>query len=221
MTNQNVISPLAAILAVIASFFLILFGGAASLILLGYGPASIIIELLVILVPLGYMLLKHVDIKSYVGIEIKRGTIVRGIAFGGVLLLLDLVVAGALTTIFGPSQAVEDSNKLIMDLSSSFLGLLYVTVGLFLAGVCEEFTFRAFLLNSINRRYSFVPALIISSLAFGLFHFDPQIVYTIATFSLGLVLGYVYYRYKSYVTCAVAHSTLNLIVLAISLLVLR
>jgi membrane protease YdiL (CAAX protease family) len=110
---------------------------------------------------------------------------------------------------------------MISDLSGSYLGLLYITIGLFLAGICEEFTFRAFLLNTINRRYSFLPALIVSSLAFGLFHFDPQMVYIISTFLLGLVLGYIYYRYKSYVTCAIAHSTLNLIVLVILLLASR
>jgi membrane protease YdiL (CAAX protease family) len=221
LTNQNIISPFAAILVVIASFILIMFGGAASAILLGWGPTFIIGELLNIVIPLSYMLLKHIDIKTYVGIKIKRGTIVKGVVFGGILLLLDLVVTNVLVAIFGPSQAVVESNQMIADLSRSFLGLVYVTVGLFLTGVCEEFLFRAFLLNTINRRYSFLPALVISSLAFGLFHFDPQFVAIIATFSLGLVLGYVYYRYKSYVTCAVAHSTLNLIILARSLLVLR
>lgn len=218
VTNRNAVSPLAAILAVIASFLLVMFGGAASAILLGYGPTLIIIELLVILVPIGYMRSKQVDIKTYVGIEVKRGTIVKGVAFGGVLLLFDIVVATVLTTIFGPSQAVEESNKMITDLSGSYLGLLYTTVGLFLAGVCEEFTFRAFLLNTISRRYSFLSALVISSLAFGLFHFDPQIVYLLSTFLVGLVLGYIYHRYNSYITCAVAHSTLNLIVLTIIVL---
>jgi hypothetical protein len=89
VTNENAVSPLVAILAVIASFLLVMFGGAASAILLGYGPATIIIELLAILIPLSYMWSKHIDIKTYVGIEIRRGTIVRGVAFGGVLLLFD------------------------------------------------------------------------------------------------------------------------------------
>ena len=218
VTNENIVSPLAAILAVTASFLLVMFVGGASAILLGYGPASILSELLVILVPLGYLWSKHVDIRNYVGIEIKRGTIVKGVAFGGVLLLFDLVVATTLTAIFGPSQAVVESNKIVTDLSSSYLGLLYITIGLALAGICEEFTFRAFLLNTINRRYSFLSALTISSLAFGLFHFDPQIVYVISTFLAGLVLGYIYHRYNSYVTCALAHSTLNLIVLTILVL---
>jgi membrane protease YdiL (CAAX protease family) len=59
---------------------------------------------------------------------------------------------------------------------------------------------------------------IISSVAFGLFHFDPQFVYIISTIIAGLVLGYIYHRWNSYVVSAIAHSTLNLIVLAFLLL---
>jgi membrane protease YdiL (CAAX protease family) len=143
---------------------------------------------------------------------------VKGIVFGGALLLFDVAVADILTTIFGPSQAVEESSQMIIDFSGSYLGLLYLTTGLFLAGICEEFTFRAFLLDTINRKYSFLPALVISSLAFGLFHFDPQIVYILSASLFGLVLGYIYYRYNSYITCAIAHSTLNIIVLIITVL---
>jgi membrane protease YdiL (CAAX protease family) len=43
-------------------------------------------------------------------------------------------------------------------------------------------------------------------------------VYLLSTFLVGLVLGYIYHRYNSYITCAVAHSTLNLIVLTIIVL---
>jgi membrane protease YdiL (CAAX protease family) len=218
VTNDNIVSPLAAILAVAAAFLLLVFVGGASAILLGYGLSLILSELLVIVVPLGYMWSKHIDIKNYVGIDIKRGTIIKGLAFAGVLLLLDFVVSTALTSIFGPSQTVAESNGIITNLAGSQPGMVSVIVALTLAGVCEEFTFRAFLLNTLNRRYSFLPALIISSFAFGLFHFDPQIVYIISTFSGGLVLGYVYHRYNSYVTCAIAHSSLNLIVLALLVL---
>jgi membrane protease YdiL (CAAX protease family) len=218
VTNDNIVSPLAAILAVAAAFLLLVFVGGASTILLGYGLSIILSELLVIVVPLGYMWSKHIGIKNYVGIDIKRGTIIKGLALAGVLLVLDVVVSTALTAIFGPSQTVAESNRIITNLAGSQPGMFSVIVALTLAGVCEEFTFRAFLLNTLNRRYSFLPALIISSFAFGLFHFDPQIVYIISTFSGGLVLGYVYHRYNSYVTCAIAHSSLNLIVLALLVL---
>lgn len=221
MTNETAVSPLAAILAVIISFLLLIFVGGALALLLGYGVALIISELLVATVPLSYMLLKRVHIRSYIGSEFKPETILRGLVLAGALLLFDIVVSAVLTPILGTSQAVEESNKIITDTSSSSIGLLMIVIGLCLAGVCEEFTFRAFLLNTIDRKYSFLPALIVSSLAWGLFHFDPQLVYIISAFLAGLVLGYIYHRWHSYVTCAIAHSTYNLIILAILLFVSR
>jgi membrane protease YdiL (CAAX protease family) len=94
-----------------------------------------------------------------------------------------------------------------------------------LAGVCEEFAFRGFLQNSIFRtlktskppRYAFAVAVIISAAIFGLFHFDPQFVYTLAAFITGLALGYIYHRWN-YTTSATAHASMNLIVLALLLL---
>jgi membrane protease YdiL (CAAX protease family) len=121
--------------------------------------------------------------------------------------------------IFGQSEAVEESNKLIIDMSSSLEGLVLVIATLTLAGICEEFTFRGFLQNAINNKYSSGVALLASSLAFGLLHFDPQAVYTISAFLLGLVLGYVYHRWHSYTVSATAHATLNLIILALAVLV--
>jgi membrane protease YdiL (CAAX protease family) len=92
-----------------------------------------------------------------------------------------------------------------------------VIAALALAGVCEEFTFRGFLQSTLTRRYSFIPAVIVSAVTFGIFHPDPQLVYILSAFTAGLVLGYVYYRWNSYVVSAVAHSTVNLVVLAVLL----
>ncbi len=213
--TKPTIAPSMAILTVIVSFILVVFGGAVIMLLFGIGPSLVFGELLIIAAPLAYMLSHKINIRDYIGIQLNGKTIALGLAFGGVLLLVDIVVSGVLTTVFGESQAVIESNKIIADLAGSPTGLVYVALGLFLAGICEEFTFRAFLLNSINRKYSFIPALLVSSLAFGLFHFDPQIVYILSTFLAGLVLGYIYYRYNSYLTNAIAHSTLNLIVLIV------
>jgi membrane protease YdiL (CAAX protease family) len=216
--EDNVISPLSAVLVVVVTFILLLFLGTALYALLGPAAGMILSELLIIVAPLGYMLSKNVDIRSYVGLTIRPKNILLGITLGLLLLFFDIFVTGVLTSVLGPSKAVEESNTLIINLSSSPQGLLSVVIALVLAGICEEFTFRGFLQNAINRRYSFVPALLVSSLTFGLFHFDPQLVYIIAAFLAGLILGYVYHRWQSYVTSAVTHATVNLVVLAIALL---
>jgi membrane protease YdiL (CAAX protease family) len=217
--KEDIISPGGAILVVVVTFVVLLFVGAALYILVGNVISSIIGELLILAVPLGYMLLKKVDVRSYVGLEIKPRYILLGITLGILVFFFDDITAAMLVSILGPSQIAEESNKIIMDLISSPSGLLSAIVWLSLAGVCEEFTFRAFLQNTINRKYSFIPAVLVSSLAFGLFHFDPQLVYIIATFLAGLVLGYIYHHWHSYITSAVAHSTVNLIILAIMLVI--
>ena len=215
----NVVSPLNAILVIAATFILVLFLGAFFFLTLGEGPALVLSELLILIVPLGYMLIKRINVKSFVGLDVKPKFIMLGLASGALLLFVDIIVSFLLTTIFGVSQAVEESNAMITELSSSTSGLIAVIAALTLAGVCEEFAFRGFLQSAINRRYSFIPAVVISSVAFGIFHLDPQLVYILSAIVAGLVLGYVYHRWNSYVVSAIAHSTVNLVVLVTLLFV--
>ncbi|MEM3577618.1 MAG: type II CAAX endopeptidase family protein [Candidatus Bathyarchaeia archaeon] len=212
------ISPGAAVLAVVASFLLTLFLGFFIIIWFGEGLFMVLGELLIAAVPFCYMIYKGVDIKEYIGLEINFKTLTLGIAVGALLLLFDIFISNVLITLLGPSEAVEESNRRVVEMSSSVEGLVLIVATLTLAGICEEFTFRGFLQNAIGNRYSSSIAILASSLAFGLVHFDPQMVYTISAFLLGLVLGYVYHRWRSYTISATAHATLNLMVLALAIL---
>ncbi len=215
--KSSAVPPLEAALVITATFFLTVIVGAVILLTIGDGPALVLGELIILIVPLGYLLMKRVNIKSYIGINLKPKFLLLGLALGVALLFLNIIVSEALTAIFGVSQAVTDSNSLLANLSTSTPGLIAVAASLTLAGVCEEFAFRGFLQNALTRRYSFLPALIVSSAVFGLFHFDPQLVYILAAMTSGLALGYINYRWN-YVACATAHSTMNLLVLALLLL---
>ena len=199
-------------LVIVLTFISLLFLGGVLFII---EPIFAIVfsELIILIIPLSYLLLKRINIKSYVKADLKPKFFLIGIGMGIALLFLDIIVAATLTAIFGTSQAVEESNRIITDLSQSPVGLIAVVASLSLAGVCEEFAFRGFLQNTINRRYSFLPAVLVSAAVFGLFHFDPQLVYTLSAFTIGLFLGYVYHHWNSYVVSAVAHSTVNIIVL--------
>ena len=214
----RVVPVLDAFLVIVVAFFLVLFLGAFLYIVVGEGPALVLSELIILFVPLGYLLFKHVDIKRYVGLDVNPKLVLLGLASGVLLLFVDVIVSAVLTYLFGVSEAVEQSNTLITDLSSTTWGLITVATALGLAGVCEEFAFRGFLQSTLTRRYSFIPALITSAFVFGLFHFDPQLVYILSALTAGLVLGYVYHRWNSYVVSAIAHSTVNLVVLATLLL---
>jgi len=163
--DDNKISPFGAILAVVATFILSLFLGAAFFILFGYGFAMVFGELLIIVVPLGYMLYKGVDVRSYIGLEIGPRTILLGVAMGGLLLFSNVIISAGMIAVFGVSEAVVETNSLIMNMSDSLQGLLLVIIVLSLAGLCEEFTFRGFLQNTINSKYSLGLALFVSSSA--------------------------------------------------------
>jgi membrane protease YdiL (CAAX protease family) len=215
----SAVPTLDAVLVIVVTFLLAMFLGAFFYIVLGSGLALVLSELLILIVPLGYMLVKRVDIKRYVGLDVSPKLVMLGFASGALLLLVDIIVSAVLQAIFGVSQAVEESNALITELSTSTEGLIAVVAALALAGVCEEFAFRGFLQSTLTRRYSFVPAVITSAVVFGLFHFDPQFVYILSALTAGLVLGYVYHRWNSYVVSAIAHSTVNLAVLVALLLV--
>jgi membrane protease YdiL (CAAX protease family) len=212
------ISPTAAILVFAATFVLALFVLSAVYDLFGNYVELLIQEPLLTVLPLGYMFYKKVDIKKYVGLEVKPRTILLGIALGALVFTFDVFVATAITSVLGPSQTVEDVNTQYLDTSRSPLGLLVLVVTFSLAGVCEEFTFRGFLQTAVNSRYSFLTAVLISSFAFSLIHFDPQFVYTLGTFFIGLLFGYIYHRWHSYPASAIAHATVNLIFLSLLLL---
>jgi len=215
--KAQTISPSEAILIVIASFFLMLFA-AAFTDWVGYGITILLGELLLIALPLGYMLLKNIDVKSYIGLQLNSRKILLGVVIGFLLIFFEVIVNSALVSVLGESEAVRQSNQTILEMSRSTEGLILMTASLVLAGICEEFTFRGFLQTSISSRFPVWVAIATSSLVFGLFHLDLQGVYTLSAFLLGLVLGYVYHHWRSYTVSATAHATLNLLVLALLVL---
>lgn len=207
------VSTLEAVLVIVVTFFLSMLLGAIFFTVIGTGPALVLTELLILVVPLGYLMFKHVDIKRYVRLDVNPKLVLWGFVAATILLSVDIAVSVVLTIVFGESQAVIESNAMITELTESTEGLIYVATALTLAGVCEEFAFRGFLQSTLTRRFSFIPAVIVSAVTFGLFHFDIQLVYILSATTAGLVLGYVYHRWNSYIVPVIAHSSVNLLVL--------
>ena len=219
MEQEKAVVPVVeAVLVIFVTGVLVVLLGGIFFSVLDSGLALVLSELIILIVPLAYLLYKRVDIKRYVGIDVNPNTVLWGFVSAVILFSVDIAVSAVLLIVFGESQAVIDSNNTIIQLSETPSGLVYVAVALGLAGVCEEFAFRGFLQNTLTRRYSFIPAVIVSAFVFGLFHFDPQFVYILSAMSAGLVLGYVYHHWNSYVVSAIAHSSVNLVVLALLLL---
>ena len=82
---------------------------------------------------------------------------------------------------------------------------LYAVIG---APVTEEVIFRGFAQGYLRKRFSALPAILLSSLVFACFHAPVHV--TIAIFLLGLILGYLRERTQSLVAPVVAHVLFNL-----------
>lgn len=85
---------------------------------------------------------------------------------------------------------------------------------LILAPVLEEYLFRALLLNFLKNQFSFVKALIFSSVIFALFHFAPgqkaaNVTILSCLFVLSLALGFLYEKYQSLIASIALHATFN------------
>lgn len=71
--------------------------------------------------------------------------------------------------------------------------IIYLFEVIVIAPVCEELMFRAGILEVSKRRYGVLPALIVSSIAFGILHFTSVHVVVNAGIA-GALYGYVYIR---------------------------
>jgi membrane protease YdiL (CAAX protease family) len=152
------------------------------------------------------MLYKKIDLYRYIKIG-KLKHVVSGLCLGVAVWILSVFLTSILSELFGSSVTIGETNQIITLLTKDYPA----TVILFtlLPGICEEFAFRVFLQNALKSKYSFFVALFGASLAFGLFHPDPQATYTIITFVVGAIFGYFYERYQSYIMTATAHTAFN------------
>jgi membrane protease YdiL (CAAX protease family) len=91
-------------------------------------------------------------------------------------------------------------------------GIAMVGVGFLMSalpGVCEESLFRGFMQRGLLRRWHPAAAIGVSSLLFGLAHFDLQ--HSLAALALGVWLGFVAWRTGSVWPAALCHFTNNLV----------
>ena len=224
LRKPSSVPVLEAALVIVATFFIFLFLSVVFLVTVGEAATLILGELLILIVPLIYLLMKRIGVRNYVRIDLNPKYVLIGLGCGGLLLLLNIVVSEVLTYYFGVSNAVQQANQTLTTLSAQPSGLAAVAISLILAGVCEEFAFRGFLQNSVFRsmsagklqRLALPVALVIAAAVFGLFHLDPQLIYTLAAGISGLALGLIYYRWN-YTASATAHAFMNILVLILLL----
>jgi len=87
----------------------------------------------------------------------------------------------------GPEIAAQYDVTRLFEVRSTFEGALLVFGVAVCAPIGEEFLFRGYLLRVLKARHGVVPALLITSVLFAAFHFNPASI--LALFALGLVFG--------------------------------
>jgi membrane protease YdiL (CAAX protease family) len=126
--------------------------------------------------------------------------------------LVGSLISYAISGIKG-SEVINPIEELINN-SNMVLTVIYAAI---IAPILEETIFRKFLLNKV-RRFGDLPAMLISGLAFGLFHLNiSQFFYAAA---LGIVFAYIAIRTNTIVYTIILHMMINTIGSVIAPLVL-
>jgi len=108
---------------------------------------------------------------------------------------------------FLPDSIVDYSN-LMNRMTEGNTITTYVLI-LILGPIAEELLFRGVILNKLNRLLPFYLANIIQAILFGLFHMN--LVQSSYTIFIGLVFGYVAYRYHTICASILCHMFFNLL----------
>ena len=142
------------------------------------------------------------DMKKVFGLRLPGmknllGSIILGVG----AISLNLLVSSLLSIVFpSDSTGLNEQYMEILDGVAFVPGLLLMAL---LPAVCEEVMFRGYVLTAFKERMSFVKAVIIVSLLFGVSHMN--MIKIIPTALLGVALAYMAQKSGSIVTSALMH----------------
>ena len=142
------------------------------------------------------------------GTDPKRTVAAAMLSFFALVAVLIASSLGAGAFSFDPTVLIDDDNWLIL-------------LAALVPGIWEELAFRGFVLANLQHRFSASVAIVISSIAFGLFHFSnlfgnwddvaSVVAGVIAATTLGLGWGYMVIRTNSVVPAIVLHYLVDVI----------
>ncbi len=127
--------------------------------------------------------------------------------FGFILfgICLNVLFSLGFSLIPFPDTWIEAQNEAYESYYSNIF-MAVISVGL-ATGVAEELLFRAAVISPLRSAFGRIPALIISSLVFSLFH--TSIIAKIYSLILGILLGLFFLRYDSVVPPILIHASFN------------
>ncbi len=119
------------------------------------------------------------------------------ITYAGAMVLLDFLMS----YMDWLPNLMESSFE---QLQSNWLGILSIAV---FGPILEELLFRGAITRALLAKYNPRKAIIISALAFGIFHLNP--VQIVSASLIGLLLGWIYYKTASLIPCILIHIANN------------
>ena len=221
--SKNKLTSWAVIVSFLVSYLLIMILGILAftvpLLLVGIseGPAfsisMIMIEALLIPMILLFIYLdgslERTKVLLHIG-SLKRGLFL-GLGIPVFAMIVDniavLIYAIAFIFFFGePTTITELPGGTSWDSSPVALILTFISICI-LTPISEELLFRGYILDALNRLHGKWPAIIISSIIFGMVHFDP---FTMGMATIGgVIYGWISRRTGSLVPVIVAHAMWN------------
>ena len=153
--------------------------------------------------------LERTKVLLHIG-SLKRGLFL-GLGIPVFAMIVDniavLIYAIAFIFFFGePTTITELPGGTSWDSSPVALILTFISICI-LTPISEELLFRGYILDALNRLHGKWPAIIISSIIFGMVHFDP---FTMGMATIGgVIYGWIRMRTGSLVPGIVAHSMWN------------
>jgi membrane protease YdiL (CAAX protease family) len=138
---------------------------------------------------------------------------------GAYLILLVYGMLLALLDAFGVNvSAFEGGNELPVDVRSSLgVALIFAFAVVVIAPFSEELFFRALLFRGMQGYWRLWPSMLVSGLAFGLFHGNLSVIAPFA--AIGALFAWANARTDSLWTSITAHAGVNGVSFALSLLV--
>ena len=221
--SKNKLTSWAVIVSFLVSYLMIMILGILAftvpLLLVGIseGPAfsisMIMIEALLIPMILLFIYLdgslERTKVLLHIG-PLKRGLFL-GLGIPVFAMIVDniavLIYAIAFIFFFGePTTITELPGGTSWDSSPVALILTFISICI-LTPISEELLFRGYILDALNRLHGKWPAIIISSIIFGMVHFDP---FTMGMATIGgVIYGWIRMRTGSLVPGIVAHAMWN------------
>lgn len=142
-----------------------------------------------------------------------RGNI-RTIIDGKNILLFILLGIGCQFLLSGIMSLIQpifhqlfDSYSDQMERLTSGSGIIVLILLIFAAPIAEELVFRGVILHKTSREIPFLGANILQALLFGIYHWN--IIQGIYAAMIGLLLGWVYYKYKTILAPILLHMLIN------------